>query len=115
MKVGIPVLGLCLMTTPALAETIAPCDASKYVGKSVTVEGLVSQVHHAASGKATFLDMGGQYPNNCFAGVLFSGDESKFPDIDSLEGKTIDITGTIKLYKRKPEIILDDPAQIKAK
>ncbi len=53
---------LMLMPVPALAETIAPCDAAKYVGKSVTVEGLVNEVHHAASGKVTFVDMGARYP-----------------------------------------------------
>ena len=115
MKVGVSILGLCLMVVPAFAETIAPCDAAKYVGKSVTVEGPVIEVHHAASGKATFVDMGGHYPDNCFAGVLFSGDEPKFPDIDSLEGKVIDISGVIKLYQGHPEIILNDPGQIKAK
>jgi len=39
----------------------------------------------------------------------------KFPDVDSLEGKTIDITGTIKLYNKRLEIILNDPEQIKIK
>jgi DNA/RNA endonuclease YhcR with UshA esterase domain len=108
-------LAIIGLTTPAFAETIAPSDTQKYVGKSVTVEGTVSEVHHAASGKVTFVDMGGRYPDNAFAGVLFSDDAGKFPDIDSLDGKTIDITGTIKLYQGRTEIILNDPAQIKAK
>jgi len=81
----------------------------------VTVEGAVNEVHHAASGKVTFIDMCGRYPNNVFTGVIFKDDASKFPNIDSLNGKTIDITGTIKVYKEKPEIILNDPAQIKTK
>jgi DNA/RNA endonuclease YhcR with UshA esterase domain len=115
MKILVSVLGLALAVTPAFAETIAPSDTQKYVGKSVTVEGTVSEVHHAASGKVTFIDMGGRYPDNAFAGVLFSDDAGKFPDIDSLDGKTVDITGMIKLYQGRTEIILNDPTQIKAK
>jgi DNA/RNA endonuclease YhcR with UshA esterase domain len=114
MKTVVVILGL-LTVTPALGQTIAPADSPRYVGKSVTVEGTVNEVHHAASGKVTFIDMGGRYPNNTFAGVIFSDDASKFSDIDSLDGKTIDITGTIKLYQDRPEIILNDPAQIKTR
>lgn len=115
MKIPVSVLGLALTVTPAFAETITPSDTSKYVGKSVVVEGTVSEVHHAASGKVTFIDMGGQYPDNTFAGVIFSDDAGKFPDVDSLEGKTVDVTGTIKLYQGRTEIILNNAAQIKAK
>jgi DNA/RNA endonuclease YhcR with UshA esterase domain len=114
MKTAVVIISL-LAVTPALAETIAPSDAPKYLGKSVTVEGVVSEVHHTASGKAIFIDIGGHYPDNALAGVIFSDDAPKFPDIDSLEGKTVDITGPIKSYQGRPEIILNDPAQIKAK
>ena len=115
MKATIPILGLCLVAAPAFAETIQPGDAAKNVGKSVTVEGAVNEVHHAASGKVIFVDMGGQYPKNTFAGVLFSHDTAKFPDIDSLQGKVVDISGVIKLFRGRPEIILNDPGQIKTK
>lgn len=112
---GIVIVGTAVAATSAKAETIAPSDTSKYVGKSVTVEGTASEIHHAASGRVTFIDMGGRYPNNTFAGVIFSDDASKFPDVDSLDGKTVDITGTVKLYQGRTEIILNDPAQIKTK
>ncbi len=112
---SIVMAGIAIVGTSAKAETIAPSDTSKYVGKSVTIEGTVSEVHHATSGKVTFIDMGGRYPNNTFAGVIFSDDDGKFPDVDSLDGKTVDITGTIKLYQGRTEIILNDPAQIRTK
>jgi DNA/RNA endonuclease YhcR with UshA esterase domain len=92
-------VGIAIVSTSAKAETIVPSNTQKYVGKSVTVEGNVSEVHHAASGKVTFIDMGGRYPNNTFAGVIFSDD----------------ITGTIKLYQGRPEIILNDLSQLKTK
>ena len=114
MRTALITLAL-VAATPAFAETIAPSDTPKYVGKSVTVEGLVSEVHHAASGKVIFVDIGGRYPDSAFAGIIFSDDAPKFPDVDSLEGKTVDITGAIRSYQGRPEIILNDPAQIKTK
>jgi hypothetical protein len=115
MRALFSALFVSLVAAPAIAETIAPCDAAAHVSQVATVEGPVNEVHHAASGRAIFLDMGGRYPNNCFAAVIFSDDESKFPNVDALAGKVADVTGPIRLYRGKPEIILNDPAQIKAK
>ena len=106
---------LALLITQALAETIMPSDAPSHIGEHVTVEGIVMEVHHAASGRATFLNMGGRYPNNVFTAVIFVDDALKFPGIDLLQGKTVDITGTITPYKKRPEIILNDAEQIKIK
>jgi DNA/RNA endonuclease YhcR with UshA esterase domain len=115
MKALILAFGLAVMAIPAVAATITPPEAKAHVGEIVTVEGVVSEVRHAASGKVTFIDIGGRYPNNAFAAVIFAEDESKFPNVDSLEGKTVDVSGAITLYKNRPEIILNDPRQIKAK
>lgn len=106
---------LSLMAAPALAGTIAPNEAQKHVGETVTVEGAVSEVHHTASGRAIFIDMGGRYPDNAFAAVIFRDEFGKFPRLDALEGKTVDVTGPIKLYRGKAEIILNDPGQLKVK
>jgi RecJ-like exonuclease len=107
------VLGLALIASPALAETIAPADAGAHVGQIVTVEGAVSEVFTARS-HTTFIDMGGRYPNNTFYAVIFSGDARAFPNVQALSGKTVDITGQIRLYKGKPEIILKSADQVKA-
>ena len=117
MKPVFPACGLALIANLALAQTpvVTLADAKDHVGQLVTIEGTVSEVHHAASGKATFIDMGGRYPNNPFAGVIFPDDASKFSDVDSLSGKVVDITGRVKLYREAPEVILNDPSQIKAK
>jgi DNA/RNA endonuclease YhcR with UshA esterase domain len=115
MRTLVLALGLALMAAPALAETIAPDEAKAHVGQTVTVEGVVSEVHTAASGRATFIDMGGRYPNNTFTAVIFSGNASKFPNLDALNGKTVDVTGSVRLHNGRPEIILNDPGQIKAK
>lgn len=102
---------------PALAQTptIAPAAAKDHVGEEVTVEGVVGEVHHTASGRATFIDIGGRYPSNPFAAVIFESDAAKFTNVDALDGKTVDVTGRVRLYRGAPEIILNDPGQIKTK
>ena len=110
-----PTLGLTLAPTLALAETITPSETRQHVGQSVTVEGVVTAVNTTDRSDVTFLDMGGRYPNNLFTAVIVKNDADKFPNVGTLEGKTIDVTGTIKLYKGRPGIILTDAAQIKLK
>jgi DNA/RNA endonuclease YhcR with UshA esterase domain len=116
MKAFVLSLLLTLIAAPALAEAvISPKEVPQHIGQVVTVEGVVGEVHHAQSGKVTFIDIGGRYPNNAFAGVIFKSDFNKFPNVESLTGKTVEITGRIKEYQGKAEIILDDPAQLKVK
>jgi predicted lipoprotein len=115
MRMLLFALVFSFVAAPALAQTIAPNEAKNHVGQNVTVQGVVSQVHHAASGKVIFLDIGGRYPDAQFTAVVFASDFDKFPKVDSWEGKTVDVTGAVKLYHGRPEIILNDPAQIKAK
>jgi DNA/RNA endonuclease YhcR with UshA esterase domain len=115
MKAVVLAVGLALAPISAFAETITPAEARQHVGQSVTVEGIVSDVNTTDRAGVTFLDIGGHYPDNVFTAVIFKDDASKFPNVDALAGKTIDVTGTVKLYMGRPEMILNDAGQIKAK
>jgi DNA/RNA endonuclease YhcR with UshA esterase domain len=106
--------GASLVALPAQAQTIGPSDTKAYVGKPVTVQAAISDVHTARSG-ATFIDMGGEFPDNEFVAVIFADDAAKFPNASSLEGKTVTITGTVQMYQGKPEIVLKSASQLKTK
>jgi DNA/RNA endonuclease YhcR with UshA esterase domain len=107
---------LALAAASAHAETIiAATDAPKHVGETVTVEGTVSAVHTDSRSGVTFIDMGGRFPDQAFTGVIFKDDAGKFPNVESLTGKVVDMTGPVHDFKGKPETILNDPAQIKTK
>jgi DNA/RNA endonuclease YhcR with UshA esterase domain len=103
-----------LVAWPAQAQTIGPSETKAYVGKPVTVQAAISDVHTARSG-ATFIDMGGEFPDNEFVAVIFADDAAKFPNASSLEGKTVTITGTVQMYQGKPEIVLKSASQLKTK
>lgn len=92
--------------------TIPPEQTASHVGQTVTVEGSVSEVHTARSGSATFIDMGGSYPNNAFTGVIFAQDMATVGDVSGLAGKTVDINGEVRLYHDKPEILVTSREQI---
>jgi DNA/RNA endonuclease YhcR with UshA esterase domain len=116
--IGVVAGTFCLasLAVPAWAETqtITPADAKTHVGQTVTVEGAVGNIATGRSG-TVFIDVGGRYPDNGFAAVIFASDRSKFPDLKTLDGKTVAITGTVSLYQGKPEIILKSADQMQAK
>lgn len=90
-------------------------EAARHVGENATVCGVVASATYAARSRSqpTFLNLDKPYPNQVFTAVIFGSDRSKFgePEV-SLQGKRICVTGAIRLYRGKPEIILHDPSQL---
>jgi len=94
-------------------------EASRHIGEYATVTGRVVEVQSTASGPraaadgTTFLDFGGAYPREDFTAVIFGRDRSKFGDLRSLGGRTVQVTGRIDEYRGHPELILDSPGQLR--
>lgn len=101
-----------IAASPTMAATIAAQEAGRHIGETVTVEG-VAHVHVASS--ASFLDIGAAYPNQPFQAVIFPNRASAFGDLNRYDGKAVDVTGRIRDFKGKPEIILSDPTQLRVK
>lgn len=114
MKLFGLLLSFCLLSAPALAQTISPQDARSHVGTTVTVRGIVDEVHTSDRGNV-FLNMGGHYPNQVFTGFIRARNAASFPNVQSYQGKTVGISGALKLYKGKPEIEMDSASQLSAK
>lgn len=95
-------------------KPICPEDALNYIGQYKTVRFFVKKSYD--SGKAVFLNNKNNFedPDN-FTAVIFESDKNKFPPqpADIYSGKTIDVTGIIKEYKGRAEIILKDKSQIR--
>ncbi|WP_283177619.1 nucleotide-binding protein [Gemmobacter sp. 24YEA27] len=108
-------LAVCLaLATPAAvsAQDVRPAEAAAYIGQSVTVTGTVSQVHYDKKSGNTFINMGGRYPNHTFYGIIFAKSSGAFSGVGSLQGATVSITGTVKDYRGKPQIVVTSPSQI---
>lgn len=96
------------------AETICPEDAINHIGKYKTVRFFVEKSYD--SGKAIFLNSKNNFEDyDNFTAVIFETDKNNFPPqaTDFYWGKTVDITGRIKEYKSRAEIILEYNSQIK--
>jgi hypothetical protein len=62
----------------------------------------------------TFINFGGEYPNQRFAGFIAAGSRIGADQrLTMIQGKIISITGIIELYKGKPEIKVVSADQIK--
>ena len=91
---------------------IADTDAAAHVGQMATVQGLVANVYTSSKGNV-FLNFEYPYPNEVFSGVIFSSSAAQFGDLTAYQGKQVQVTGQIRLYKGKPEIILQSPNQLR--
>jgi micrococcal nuclease len=94
-------------------DVISWQDADKYYGQNKTVEGTI--VLTKCTPKVCFLNFHPDWKTH-FTAVIFKSDWSKFPENPDqfYLNKKVQVTGTIKAYKGKPEIILKYSSQIKA-
>ncbi len=107
------------LTASAFAQqTITPEQAAKFIGQQKTICGTVASAHYAlrSRGKPTFLNLDKPYPNQIFTAVIWGSDRGKFKEpLEALSGKEICVTGKIKSFRGRPEIIVREPTQIKVK
>lgn len=99
-------------TTPTKQGVIPDSAAAQYVGQTVTIEGTVVSVSSARRSPTVFLNFGSAYPNQTFTAVIFASATSHFPNPRQWEGKRVRVTGRVRLYRGRPEIVLDDPSQL---
>lgn len=119
-RLGLIIVVILLVLGPVRpqAEPLTAEEASKHVDENGTVCGLVASAHFAngTTGQPTFLNLGKPYPNQVFTVVIWGTDRSKFGSPEtSLSGKQVCVTGSIHLYRGKPEIVVRDTNQLSEK
>ncbi len=102
---------VCPLTAPA-QQLVADTEAAQHVGQQVTITGKVAQVFVSKNGN-TFLNFGGAYPNQTFTGFIPLDARGTVGDVSALAHKVVTITGQVRIYKGKPEIVVTSRAQIK--
>ena len=86
--------------------------AKKLIGQTGSFRGSVSKVYESRDGDIVILDFDSNY-RTALTAVLKKADFSKFPDLRTLEGKDIIVSGLFVDYQGKAEIALTAPDQIK--
>jgi hypothetical protein len=114
----IPALVLTLfLAAPAFSQRkLSATEAKDHIGETATVCGSVVSTRYAAStkGQPTFLNLDKPYPNQIFTILIWGNNRSKFgaPESD-YKGKRVCVNGRIAEYRGVPQIVADDPQQIK--
>ena len=85
-------------------------DAPDHIGEHAIVKGTVLKVFTAKSG-VTFFDFCTKFSDCPFSAVIFASDLAKFGDVKRYE-RAVKISGLIKSYNGKAEVVLDDPGQV---
>jgi DNA/RNA endonuclease YhcR with UshA esterase domain len=96
-------------TTPAV--TIGAAQASEYIGKQVTVTGVVAQVSIRPT--VVFLNFDKRYPDSPFTAIVRSSHTNDFENLPALKGKAVSVKGKVIDYNGKPEIELTAKSQLK--
>ena len=91
--------------------TVPDSEAAAHVGQAVAVEGLVASVHVSRSG-IIFLNFGRPYPSQTFTAVILRAAAARFPDPHQWEGRRVRVTGEVRLYRDRPEVVLTAPNQL---
>src|SRR5260221_10702792 len=107
-----PALFLIVAAAPACAETIRARDAIGHIGETATVEGRAS-IQRMGSGEI-YLDLEGRGDKAPLSAYISRWNAARFSDVDDLNGKIVEITGEIGMFRYRPEIFLTDPGQIAA-
>ena len=117
MRIGalFAIVALLLWAIAAHADepkVIKDSEAIQHVGKEVEVRGRVASVTTSPLG-TTFINFGGEYPHQKFAGFIAAGSPMATDQrLTMIQGKTIGITGTIRIRDGKPEIEIVSADQI---
>ncbi|MFC4230730.1 hypothetical protein ACFOW1_02435 [Parasediminibacterium paludis] len=114
------VVAILLFSTILSAQTkITPDEAAKHIGDSVTVCGKIfgGRYFDRSDNKITLLNMGAAYPQSPLTILIEADSRKNFsnkPEEFYVE-KEVCITGVIKEFKGKPEIIVAKEAEIMVK
>jgi len=103
--------GICHASNPSKHDCVLIADAAKYVGTSSCVRGTVLQVEGGSNG-LTFLDFCSETKDCPFRVVVFPADSGRVGDIRRLEGRQIEIKGTIEDHNGRAEIVLRRTQQL---
>ena len=90
-----------IVKLPLCTDCITTAEAAKNIGKIVKVSGVVKKITLVdwEKGQPCFIDLDEVFPNNVFNVVVFKNNHTKFSDFKVFEGKTIAVTGKVKIRR----------------
>lgn len=96
---------------PEAPKIISAADATNHVDESVIVTGKVAQV--TIREKMVYLNIDKAYPGSPLSCVIFAANTNQFGEVEKLKGKSVELSGTIKLFRERAELVLTSTNQLK--
>jgi DNA/RNA endonuclease YhcR with UshA esterase domain len=95
---------------------IAANEARNYIGTNAIVTGKVAEVNIAE--RLVRLNLEKPYPDQAMTAVIFAAKTNLFPEVEKLNGQTIEVSGKITLYppnsqRAHPEIVINGTNQLR--
>lgn len=116
LVVALPLLVILGAASPQ-DPPLNPQQAAAHLGETRTVCGLVASTKYLpkANGQPTLLNLGRPFPNHVFTVVIFGQHRPLFPQLPEgfYKGKQVCVTGEIKDYKGKAQIVVERREQLK--
>jgi hypothetical protein len=113
LLIALFLLGTLLVSAQEITPTLK--NIASFEGKIITICEKVTGIYETKGGNA-LLNFGKPFPDNAFSVVIFKQDRDAFSyDPLTLEAKNICVTGTVILYKGKPQIIVKKEFEIVVK
>ena len=103
--------GICFARNTSKHDCVSFAEARKHVGTTQCVSGTVLHVAEGTNG-VTFLTFCQDHKACPFTVVVFPDDLKKVGDIQQLEGRMIEIKGTIQDHDGRAEIVLRHTQQL---
>ena len=100
-----------IIAGPAFAGAIRPSQAQGAQGQYVIVEG-TAHVEQGDPGAATKVELSDNSDNHLTV-MVPAAIESSLSQLNSYEGKTVDVTGVVQITPTGPQIVLSRANQIK--
>ncbi len=107
------ILVLLLASANCFAACLPITEAPNKLGSTLCITGKVLSVERSPTGAVWFLNFCEDYTQCPFSAVVFTRDLRDVGDVRMLAGRTVEVHGTIKQYKGKPESIIRDARQLK--
>lgn len=107
--------GAIKTTDPAVKKALVATDlaaVTKQIGKSATIQGTVAELFTPKSNSIVVLNFAKEYWTAATV-VVPAKNFGKLPNLQTLKGKKVLVTGRVVEYKEKPQIEVSEPGQIK--
>ncbi len=124
MKKAVFVLSFAIVLSAAAQESksdstartnspvqISATDAKEHIGAQAVVKGKIAEVN--VGERVTRLNFEEAYPKSPFTAVVFPRNMNQFPEIEKLNGKTVEVSGKVTAYREHAEIVLTSSNQVK--